>query len=110
MSESDEGVSVAATRQNAGRSLKFGAAPRPAVGSVKPPCTTICASVTRPPPSRNDVRPSQGMAAVAAGADGDDCIAQPESTAPATNAMLFMIKLPGRVYRRRGRMSGREAL
>src|SRR6185503_7248226 len=47
MSESGEGVSVAATRQKAGRSLNCAPPPRPpACGGVNAPAATDCAVVT----------------------------------------------------------------
>ena len=45
MSESDEGVSVAATRQKAGRRLNCCTAAGPAPGAVNPPAGTIWAKV-----------------------------------------------------------------
>ncbi len=65
ISESLEGVSVSATRQNAGRSLKFGAGPRPA-GATKSPAPTEAASVTVAFVSFNDAMLSHGFSEVAA--------------------------------------------
>jgi hypothetical protein len=61
MSESLEGVSVTATRQNGG---SFAAAKLlKAPGSEKPPAATGCARVTVPPGSFSDVSDSQEPAA-----------------------------------------------
>src|SRR6185436_7022854 len=65
MSESLDGFSVAATRQNAG-SVLAASPPRPpprAPGCVKPPAGTACARVIAVLGSVNDIRLSQLVAA-----------------------------------------------
>src|ERR1051325_8330714 len=62
MSESFDGASVAATRQNAGRFLKFGAGPRAGVaagGKVNSPAVTDSASVITVSGSASDFNSSQ---------------------------------------------------
>jgi hypothetical protein len=68
MSESDEGVSVSSTRQNAGRSaIGFGASPPDAAGGVKCPVVTACAAVTFAFVSFNDAASRSQAAASAVG-------------------------------------------
>src|SRR2546425_7288041 len=66
MSESDEGVSVAATRQKAGTWLKPGPPPArpPPDGGVNPPAGTFCAAVMVGWGSFSDDRLSHDAAAV----------------------------------------------
>ena len=68
MSESLEGVSVACTRQNAGRSLKF-AGPRPPAGATNDPALTVCAIVIFVFGSESDDRLSHVAALETAGAN-----------------------------------------
>src|SRR2546421_384992 len=70
ISESALGLNVAATRQNAGRSLKAagpGPPPRPpgAAGRTNPPAVTDCAIVIVVSDKRSDARFSHGVAALA---------------------------------------------
>src|SRR5688500_5275777 len=79
MSDSGVGVSVAATRQNAGRSLNCAAPPRPP-GAVNAPAATDCADVMVAPDSFIDDRLSQ----VAANAESAPSVSR---TATANGAM-----------------------
>src|SRR5205807_1800901 len=63
MSESDDGVSVAATRQKAGRRLNCSIAAGPIPGRVKPPAGTSWATVIEVSWSARDDRLSQDAAA-----------------------------------------------
>ncbi len=63
ISESLEGLSVAATRQNAGRSSKDGPClPRPAAGAVKAPAPTAVAEVMVVSGNFSEARLSQVVA------------------------------------------------
>ena len=64
MSESVDGVSVAATRQKAGRRLNCGTAAALAPGSVNPPAGTICARVIEVFGSAIDDNRSHGAGAL----------------------------------------------
>src|SRR5262245_11779690 len=66
MSESDDGASVAATRQNAGRRLNCCAAAAPIPGRVKPPAGTIWAKVIEVSGGAREDKPSHDAAAVGA--------------------------------------------
>src|SRR6185436_8915134 len=84
MSESLDGVSVAATRQNAGRSAN-GFAPRPRAGGVNAPAATVWADVIVVFGSLSDERLSH----VAACADAATRIAIPATPRPLAPGPYF---------------------
>src|SRR6188508_427378 len=83
MSESAVGLSVAATRQNAGRSANGLPPPRPPAGAGIAPAATVCASVTVASLNLRPVKLSHGAACTAVAASS-----QPE----AANVVMMMLE------------------
>src|SRR5262245_4069901 len=90
MSESLEGFSVAATRQNAGRLAAAGGAPRPP-GGVNPPAATACTLVMVAFGMASAARLPQAPAACTR---GENAVATPARVAATSAApVIFMRKI-----------------